>query len=74
MDVSESFLRPTCAAVQVTPNIVWLAALLEEVAEQLHLYKAHELTLIIYSLGRLRVKPNKEFMFLVLDALAERFK
>jgi hypothetical protein len=56
------------------PNIVWLAALLEEVAEQLHRFKANELVLVVYSLGRLRVKPNKEFMFLVLDALAERFK
>lgn len=63
-----------CAVVQVTPDLQWMAALLMEAAEKLQRFTPHSLANMVWALGAMGVKPNKEWMNAVLDRAWLMFK
>lgn len=52
---------------QYLPHVSVTAELLMCAAEQLPRFTPHSLALMLWSLGALRMRPNKEWMQLVLD-------
>lgn len=72
-------LRPLCCpallcSVQYMPNVLVTAELLMSAAEQLPSFSSHSLSLLVWSLGLLRLKPNKEWMQLMLKQAQARFR
>jgi hypothetical protein len=63
---------PDCL-LQFMPNVSVTAELLMAVAEQLPRFSTHSLALVVWSLGALRLKPNKEWMNLVLRQAQKSF-
>lgn len=53
-------------ALQYLPHVSVTAELLMCAAEQLPRFNPHSLSLMLWSLGALRMRPNKEWMQLVL--------
>eukprot|EP00775_Hariotina_reticulata_P013643 gene13643-13766_t len=55
------------------PNVRATAELLMAIAEQLPRFSTHSLALVVWSLGAMRLKPNKEWMNLVLRQARRSF-
>jgi hypothetical protein len=55
-----------CHVLQYLPHVSVTAELLMCAAEQLPGFTPHSLALMLWSLGALRMRPNKEWMQLVL--------
>lgn len=56
--------------VQYLPHVSVTAELLMCAAEQLPRFSPHSLSLMLWSLGALRMRPNKEWMQLVLTHIS----
>jgi len=52
---------------QLSPGLTWTAEILAEADEQLDTFKPHSLANMLFALGRMGVKPNKEWMGAVLQ-------
>lgn len=57
---------PLLLPLQYLPNVSVTAELLMCAAEQLPSFSPHSLSLMLWSLGALRMRPNKEWMQLLL--------
>lgn len=60
--------------LQFVPDVFVAAELLMSAAEQLPRFSTHSLALMLYSLGQMHLKPNKEWMALVLRYARYRFR
>jgi hypothetical protein len=68
-------MHPTWYAIpQVPLDVLWLAGLLEEAAEALPAYGPREVALLVWTLGAGRVRPNKAFMALLLQAALKQLR
>jgi hypothetical protein len=52
---------------QLAPGLTWTAGVLTEAAEQLPAFTPRSLATVLFSLGAMGVKPNKEWMGPVLE-------
>jgi hypothetical protein len=64
----------SCPALQYLPHVSVTAELLMCAAEQLPRFTPHSLALMLWALGGLRMKPNKEWMVLVLAHIEENLQ
>lgn len=65
-------LSVLCVCLQFLPNVSITAELLMSAAEQLPRFTPHSLALTLWSLGALRMRPNKEWMQLVLGHVTDK--
>lgn len=63
-----------CCCLQYLPDVLATAELLMAAAEQLPRFSTQSLAVMLWSLGALRMKPNKEWMNLVLAQAQRRFE
>lgn len=68
------FCYRICVVLQYLPTVLVTAELLMSAAAQLPSFTTHSLALLVWSLGALRLKPNKQYLRLLLRQARYRFR